>query len=308
MAISDSLQGISVFVRVAETRSFTEAASRLGISPSGVSKAITRLEERLGVRLFHRTTRSLSLTDDGTAFYDRCRLVIEELQEAENAIAERRSRLRGKLRMQMPVGFGQRVVLPLMARFVDINPNVTFDTELSDRESNLADEGLDLVVRIGELRDTRLIARRLCSMRFITVASPRYLEQHGEPSTPEELESHRRLMFYFPQAHHYRAWHFDRDGKRVSRVLSGAININHPEALLAAAIAGAGITNVPTLIAYDAVRAGLLRVVLREYASLGPPVSVVYLQRRLLPPRVQAFVDFLATEIAPSPAWDALLL
>jgi LysR family transcriptional regulator for bpeEF and oprC len=234
-------------------------------------------------------------------------VILGELQEAEDAVAQRRARLRGKLRVQMPVGFGQRVVLPLMTRFVELNPDVTFDTELSDRESDLADEGLDLAIRIGKPRDAGLIARRLCDMRFITVASPRYLEQHGEPSTPEELESHRCLMFYFPHAHRYRAWHFDRDGKRVSRLLSGAININHPEALLEAAISGAGITNVPTFIAYDAVRSGLLRVVLRGYASLGPPVSLVYLQRRLLPLRVQAFADFLAAEIAPSPAWDAVL-
>ncbi len=304
---SDSIQGISVFVRVTEAKSFTEAARRLGISPSGASKAITRLEDRLGVRLVHRTTRSVSLTDDGTAFYERCRQILAELEDAETALTRRRIKPRGRLRVQMPVGFGWRIVVPLLAQFVELNPELVVDAELSDRVPDLADEGLDAVIRIGDLGDTRLIARRLCDLRFVTVASPDYLRRYGEPKTPDDLKRHRCLVYYVPQTNRYREWNFMSNGVRFSRSLSGSLNINNAQALLDAAIGGAGIANVATFIAHDAVRAGLLHVVLRDYVSVGPMVSLVYLERRHLSPRVQAFVDFLTSRIAPIPAWDAVL-
>src|SRR5689334_6115030 len=147
---TDSLQGISVFVNVAETRSFTSAARRLGMSTSGASKAIGRLEERLGVRLVQRTTRSVGLTEDGAAFYERCRHILGELDEAETALTRARAQPRGRLRVHMPVAFGEQIVAPLMARFAELHPELVLDVELSDRTPDLADEGLDAAVRIGE--------------------------------------------------------------------------------------------------------------------------------------------------------------
>lgn len=304
---SDSIQGISVFVRVAEARSFTVAARKLGITPSGASKAITRLEDRLGVRLVHRTTRSVSLTDDGTAFYDRCRQILGELEDAEAAVTRRRARPGGRLRVQMPVGFGQRILVPLLAQFVEQYPELVIDAELSDRDPDLADEGLDAAVKIGDLGDARLIARRLCDLRFVTVASPQYLERYGEPRTPDELEHHRRLVYYIPHTHRYREWHFSSDGVPYSRAYTGTLNLNNSQALLEAAIAGAGVANVSTFIAHDAVRAGTLKAILRDHVGVGPAVWVVYLERRHLSPRVQAFVQFLTDRIPALPAWDAVL-
>lgn len=304
---ANPIQGISVFVRVADARSFTEAARRLGISPSAASKAITRLEDRLGVRLVHRTTRSVSLTDDGTAFYERCRHILGELEDAEAALTRRRAKPRGRLRIQMPVGFGQRILAPLMAQFMELNPELVVDAELSDRIADLADEGLDAVVRIGDLGDSRLIARRLCDLRFVTVASPGYIERFGEPKTPDDLERHRCLAYYLPQFNRYRDWNFSSNGSRFSKSLTGSLNINNAHALLDTAIAGVGIANLSTFIVHDAVRAGLLRVVLRDHVSVGPTVWVVYLERRHLSPRVQAFVDFLINRIPPTPAWDEML-
>ncbi|HTP95399.1 MAG TPA: LysR family transcriptional regulator [Burkholderiales bacterium] len=303
---SDRIQGIAVFVRVAEARSFTDAARRLGMSPSGASKAITRLEDRLGVRLVHRTTRSVSLTDDGAAFFERCRQLLGELEDAETAVTRRRSKPSGRLRIQMPEGFGRLVIVPLLARFVDANPELVVDAELSDRVADLADEGLDAAVRIGELGDARLIARRLCDLRFVTVASPDYLARHGAPRTPDDLAHHRCLAYYLPHTHRYREWEFVAGGERFSRPLSGPLNVNNAQALLDAATAGAGIANVATFIAHEAIRAGRLRVVLREYVPAGPPVWVVYLERRHLSPRVQALVAFLTAQIPPSPPWDAV--
>jgi len=304
---ADSLQGITVFVRVAEARSFTGAARKLGISTSGASKAVARLEDKLGVRLVHRTTRSVGLTDDGNAFYERCRQILGELEDAESAVTRARAKPHGRLRVLMPVAFGQRILAPLMAQFAAFNPELVIDVELSDRVPDLADEGLDAAVRIGELADSRLIARRLCDLRFVTVASPEYLEHHGEPKMPDDLDHHRCLMIYIPQTHRYRGWEFTVNGVPFIKSPPATLNINNAHALLHAAIAGAGIANIPTFTAFDSIRAGLLQPILREYESAGPPVWVVYLERRHLSPRVQALVDFLTTHIPPLPAWDAFL-
>ncbi len=302
--ILDSLQSVVMFVRVAEKRSFTEAASLLGLSPSGVSKAIARMEDRLGVRLLHRTTRNVNLTHDGTTLYESCRAILDALEDAENAVSNRRSTLRGKLRIQMPIGLGQRIIVPCITRFAAANPELTIDAELSDRSSDLANEGLDLAIRIGELRDTRYIARHLCNLRFITVASPRYLKQHGEPRTPEELDSHRCLVFYMPHLHRYRDWRFSHKGKTFSRTPAGVININDAQAVLDTVIAGAGVANIATYVAHDAVKKGLLRVILKDYTSSGPPVSIVYLERKHMAPRVHAFIDYLKERIPRIPHWD----
>lgn len=304
---SDSFHAISVFVKVAEARSFTRAARRLGITPSSASKVLARLEERLGVRLVNRTTRSVSLTADGDAFFERCRQILGELEDAEMAVTGRGARLQGRLRMQMPVAFGRKIVIPLLAQFVKVNKELVVDVELSDRVTDLAEEGLDAVVRIGDVQGSSVIARRLCNLRYVTVASPDYLAEYGEPMTPEDLRRHCCLAYYVPQTNRYRDWRFDLDGRLVSRAVTGTLNINSAEGLLDAAVAGAGIATVSTFVAADAVHAGLLRIVLRQYISPGPAISIVYLSRRHLSLQIRAFVDFLTAEMSPAPPWDAIL-
>jgi len=304
---SDVFHAISIFVKVAEAKSFTEAARRLGMSPSGASKVLTRLEERLGVRLINRTTRSVSLTDDGQAFYERCHQILSELEDAEAALTRRRSTPRGRLRIQVPVGFGRKVLVPLLAQFADLNSELVVDAEFSDRVADLADEGLDAVIRIGELGDARLIAKKLCDVQFVTVAAPAYIATHGEPRSPDELARHRCLAYFIPQTNRYRDWHFATDGRRFPKSISGNLNINNAEALMDAAIAGAGIATVATFVAADAIRSGALRIVMRDYVSRGPSIWVVYLERRHLSLRVRAFVDFLTTNIPFSPPWDDVL-
>lgn len=298
----DSLQGIAAFARVAETRSFTGAARKLGMSTSGVSKAIARLEERLGVRLVHRTTRSVGLTEDGSAYYERCRQILAELEEAESAITRTRSAPRGRLRIHMPVAFGELIVAPLMAKFTEANPELTLEIEMSDRIADLAEEGLDAAIRIGDLRDSRLIARRLCDLRFVTLASPSYLKRHGAPQTPDELRHHRCLMFYVPHTQRYRPWRFAADAQPFVKTPPARIAMNNTYAIVQAAIAGAGIANTSVFVASDAISKGLLRIVLSAYECPGPPVWLVYLERRHLSPRMQALAQFLSEHVAPSPA------
>jgi DNA-binding transcriptional LysR family regulator len=192
----------------------------------------------------------------------------------------------------------------LITEFAEMHPQLVFDAELSDRQSDLANEAIDVAIRMGELPAGNFVARHLCNGRFVTVASPSYIEKHGEPCTPDELLAHRCLVFHFPQVHRYRDWTFSREGTSFSQTPKGVIYLNDAQAVLNAVIAGAGIANVATYVAHDAVRAGLLRIVLKDYVSLGPPVSAVYLERRHLPARVHAFVDFLRQRISPTPKWD----
>lgn len=303
----ENLNALVIFAKVAETRSFTEAAHMLGMSASGVSKAVSRLEQDLGVSLLHRTTRTVRLTDDGAGFFERCRHILSELNEAEAQLNQTRSVPRGRIRVQMPVGFGGRIVLPALVGFTERYPELIIDAELSDRIPDLAYEGIDAVVHIGQLSDSRLIARKLCDLRFVTCAAPKYLEQHGQPETPNDLDRFRCLAYVIPQTGRYRDWQFEKDGRMFSRTVSGPLNVNNAEALLEAAVAGAGIGMISTFIAADAIRAGKLKILLRDYVSPGPPVSVLYLPNRHLSPRVRVFIDFLAELVPPRPRWDEVL-
>ena len=302
----DTLHPISVFVRVAEAKSFTAAAKRLGMSPSAASKSLTRLEQRLGVRLLHRTTRNVSLTEDGGTFFERCRLILGELEDAETAVTRQQSQPRGRLRVVMPAGFGRAVLVPVLTKFADIHGGLTVDVEFSSRAVDLAEEGIDVLVRIGQLADGRLVARKLCDMRYITVASPDYLARHGEPLTPDDLTRHRCLGHHIPYTNRYRDWKFVSDGEVVSKAASGNLNMNDGAALVDAAMEGAGIAAVATFLAADAVRSGRLQIVLRDYVPAGPSVWIAYLERRHLPRRIAAFVDFVAAQVPRSSSLDAL--
>lgn len=303
----DSLYSISIFVRVAEARNFTAAAKRLGISPSGVSKSLTRLEEKLGVRLVNRTTRSVSLTEDGHSFFERCRQILGELEDAETALTRQLTKPRGRLRVQLPVGFGRAVLVPILVEFAQLYKELVIDVEFSNRVIDLVEEGVDAVVWIGDLKDQRLVARRLCEIRYVTVASPGYLARYGEPKTPDDLRLHHCLGYHIPHTNRYQDWNFVSDGQQLSKHISGNLNMNNGAPLLDAAIAGAGIATIGTFLAAEPVRAGKLRIVLRDYVSVGPTVWIAYLGRRHLSSRIRAFVDFLTTKVPASSSWDTIL-
>jgi LysR family transcriptional regulator for bpeEF and oprC len=300
----NNFSAIATFVRVAETRSFRSAATQLGMSGPAVSKAIARLERHLGGRLFHRTTRHVSLTDDGQAFLERCRRILDDVQEAEELFTSRRFAPRGRLRVQMPLGFGRHVVLPRLPGFLATYPQLAIDVDLSDRIIDFADEGLDAAVRIGEIVDSRVTVRKIYNIRFVTCASPVYLDRHGTPRKPEDLARHQCLPYWMPQLGRHREWPFAHRGVQFSIPVTGKLNLNNSEALIDAAINGEGIVSAATFLTADAVRNGKLLVVLRDFVTLGPPVSVVYLPNRHLTARVRAFLEFLASVVPEHPTWD----
>lgn len=303
----ENLNSLRVFVRVAEARSFTEAAKRLGLTSSAVSKAITRLEKEMSVRLLQRTTRSVGLTDDGKSFFEHCQQVLTDIENAENALSRGTSAPYGRLRLHMPVGFGRRVIMPAMGRFISLYPRIIVNTELSDRVIDMAYEGIDAAVQIGEPADTRLIARKLCNLRFVTCASPDYLARYGEPQTPDELDQHHCLAYVSLHTGRYREWQFQKDGKPYSKTVSGRLNVNNAESLLEAATSGLGIAMISNFIASDAIQNGRLRCILNDYATIGPKVSVVYMPSRNLSPKVRAFADFLHGLIPSDPNWHKIV-
>lgn len=292
----DNLNALQVFARVAESRSFTTAAERLGLTPSAVSKSVSKLERELGVKLLHRSTRQVSLTNDGASFFDRCRNILLEIDDAKRALSLGNVVPQGKLRVQMPVGFGRRVIAPALMRFTEQNPGLVVDVELSDRAIDLAYEGIDLALHIGPVSDTRLVARHLCNLSFAAYASPEYLARHGEPATPDDLDQHRCLAYIFPMTGNYRAWQFSKGDRSFTKMVSGGLNMNNAESLLEAAVAGAGIVMISNFIAAEALHSGRLKRILTEYVAKGPDVHAVYLPGRHLSAKVRAFIAFL-TEV-----------
>ena len=297
----DSFHLMGVFVRVASSRSFTLAADRLGITPSAASKAIARLEQKLGVRLIVRTTRSVRLTEEGEILLASCQRVLIEMEEGEAALLRRVTELSGRLRLHSTLGFGRCVVVPLINEFSRARPELVIDVDLSEREVDLQQEPFDMSICFGDLPDSGLVARKLGYMRFVTVASPAYLSQHGKPAKPGDLADHVCLGYFQPRTLRYRDWHFKGQGSRTAP--SAQLNVNNAQSLLDAAIDGIGIANVPKVMAWDAMQDGRLQALLEPFATIGWPVSLVYLERRYQSQRVKTLVDFLVKRIPADPRW-----
>lgn len=301
----DRLDDMLAFIKVVDAKGFTAAADRLGLSKSVVSRRITELENRLGARLLNRTTRRLSLTEVGQAFYERCTRILADLEEAEMAVADLHAAPRGRLKVNAPVSFGLLHLAPAIADFLERHPAIEIDIDLNDRYVDLVDEGYDVAVRIGRLRDSTLIARRLAPAHRVVCASPGYLARNGSPVTPEDLMRHNCLLYTnVPAAEQ---WTFQVDGETRTVRVSGNLRTSNGDLLRAAAIAGVGITVLPTFLIGDALQAGTVRCLLPEYYGGGSTVYAVYPQNRHLSPKVRAFVDFLAGRFGPVPYWDAAL-
>lgn len=304
----ENLNALYVFTSVAEARSFTAAAKKMGLTSSAVSKGITRLENELGVRLLHRTTRSVGLTEEGERFLEHCQQILLDIEHAENMVRRSKSVVSGRLRVHMPVGFGRQVIMPAMPKFLEQHPDLTLNVELSDRSIDMVYEGVDAAIHIGELADSRLIARKLCNLRFVACASPKYLEKYGEPTTPDDLDHHHCLAYVLMHTGRYREWHFEKDGVMISKTVFGRLNTNNAESLIEAASAGLGIAMISTFIAADAILAGRLRPILTDYSPVGPKISLVHTSTRNASPKIRAFVDFLKDLLPSYPDWDKINL
>lgn len=300
----EGLTALCAFAHAVELKSFAAAGRRLGISASAVSKSVARLEDRYGVRLLNRTTRSISLTAEGAAFYDRCVRILVELEEAELAIAQRCASPSGLLRVDMPVALGRLGIIPALPRFLERCPKVEIDASLNDCITNLVKEGIDVAVRIGGGADSRLVSRRLAPHRLCTCAAPSYLERCGIPRQPDDLLNHNCLNFRFPTTGRLKLWRFQSGGEKRELRAPGNLTFDNGEALIEAAVAGLGIIQVPSYMVTAAIEAGALRLLLREYAIENSSIAVVYPQNRHLSPKVRAFVDFLIELVSPEPPWD----
>lgn len=301
------LDSVPVLIAVAETKSLTKAAARLGVSPSAVSKSISKLENELGARLVSRSTRRVCLTDSGERLYERFRRIAVEMDQLDSDLATTLTSFKGQLKVQLPIAFGRKVIVPYIGRFIEIYPNLTLDIELSDRITDLYGEHIDLAVQIGEVSDPGLVARRLCTLRYVACASPSYLTDHPEPLGPDDLGKHRCLAYFNPQSGRYRDWRFVVGDKEIVRTPKGHINFNNTESLLDAAVSGLGVIMISTFVAAHAVRTGKLKVLLKQFTAPGRDVFAVSLPHMATTARVKAFVSFLQGVVPLDPLWDQIV-
>jgi DNA-binding transcriptional LysR family regulator len=299
--MADALQEITVFARIVGTGSLSAAARDLGMSPALVSRRLASLEARLGVRLVNRTTRSLHLTDEGSAYYETCTRVLADIEEADAAVSAGRAEPRGILRVALPAAFGNQHVAPLVPRFVERYPDVQLALSLSDRTVNVIEEGFDLAIRIADLADSSLAARKLAPNRRVVCASPAYLQRHGAPRSPEDLAQHNCLATDFSMNWDYRG----PDGKPGSVRVSGRYACDNWEVLREWALAGLGVALKSTWDVRRHLEDGSLVSLLPAYNFAGDvAIYAVYPHRRHLPAKTRAFIEFLAESFGPEPYWD----
>jgi DNA-binding transcriptional LysR family regulator len=296
----DRIEELRVFVTIAESQGFAPAARRLGISAAQASKLVARLEDRLNTRLFNRTTRDVSLTDSGRILHARARVLVEEYDLLERS-AHETAAPRGLLRLSAPVSFGIQQLGSVLSDFAAAYPDVGLEVHFADRMVNLVDEGFDVAVRIGTLLDSSLIARKLTTVRFVTVASPEYLTKRAAPRRPDDITNHNIILdLNLPDTS---VWVFGKGSKRTEVRLNSQLRFSNPYICVAATRAGLGITRVPAFAAAEDLRNGRLTALLRQHEPDPATIYAVYPHARHLASKVRVFVDFLARRFAGEPEW-----
>ena len=291
----DRIDAMQAFVAVADLEGFAPAARKLGLSPSGVTRLIAALEQRLGARLLQRTTRKVALTDVGARYLERARAILADVEEAEAAAEGERTKPSGRLVVSAPVGFGRLHVSPVMSAYLKRYPEVSGDLRLQDRVVNLVEDGIDVAVRIGELADSTLVARHVGEMRRIVVGSPAYLKRRGEPKTPAEIATHETIQFGATAG--LADWRFVEDGGEVRAAIAPRFVTNSADAAIQHAEAGGGLTRVLAYQAAEAIKAGRVKIVLAKFELPAMPIHLVYPTSRLLSAKVRTFID-LVVEIS----------
>jgi DNA-binding transcriptional LysR family regulator len=300
----NKLLSMVTFVRVVESGSFTAAAGQLGVSVSAVAKAVSRLEEDLQTQLLVRSTRKLSLNDDGRAFYSRCQQILNDIEDAESSVKSAGQTPKGRLRMSMPVLFGRLTFLPRIAEFSARFPDIVIDVAFEDRTVDLIERGLDVAVQVGDLRDSGYISRVLNRGQRLTAASPAYLRRHGEPRTPADLAGHNCIV-----ASNGPVWQFNEDGRPIDITVRGNLVVTGGDALREGVLLDLGIAQSNWWTLSHDLAAGTVKPLLERYAVEGRPLSVVYPPTRHVPQKLRVMVDFLveitrlppATERTPTP-------
>ena len=289
----DLLLAMRVFARVAERASFAQAADELDISRAAASGHVAALEKHLGVRLLNRTTRRVGLTAEGSDYLRRCRRILDEIEDAEETLRGARSRPQGLLRVDVPVAFGRYLLLPALPEFTRRYPAIDLDVRLNDRYVDLVAERVDVALRVGQVQQSGLVARRVAQMTIVTCASPTYLSDHGEPATPDDLRSHR-LLAVTPATGGTPEWAYPAPYTPRRLKLHFAMQFNAAEAPVIAAAAGLGITRTVDLIVAEYVARGELKLILNDFVLPGPPISLVYPSAGHQSPKVRVFSDFAA--------------
>lgn len=296
------LQPLLAFSETAKRGGFAAAARELGTAPSTLAKAVARLETTLGLRLFHRTTRQVSLTGDGERLFQRCQRVLAELEELQSEAAGARAAPSGTLRIDMPIVFGRKVMLPLLARLVQQHPGLELDVRLSDAFVDMVKDGIDVAVRVGDLQDSTLVARRFASQQLMLVAAPSYLSRHGTPRVLEDLAAHRHILFRMPSSGRDRPQQFSVKGRMVALQPAQGTRFNDGEAMVQAAVLGLGLAQVPDYMVADAVAAGRLIEVLPQHRPPSMPIHAVMPGNRMVPARVRVLLDALDEWVATQQA------
>ena len=293
----DSLGSLNAFVRAAEARSFTVAGRQLGVSSSAIGKAVARMEERLGVRLLHRSTRSITLTAEGARFLERCRRIFSEIEAAELELSQTHEAPRGTLRVALPLA--GMLMMPTLAAFMRAYPEIMLDLDFSDRVVDMIEEGFDAVVRFADAGDTRLMSRALGTYRRRLVAAPAYLAARGVPLSPEDLKAHACLHHRFPTSRKFERWPLGPEHADIESELPKTAVASTLEPLIHMAEQGLGIAYLPDFAIGRQLREGLLVTVLDDYTDRSGPLRVLWPSSRQLAPKLRVFVDFLAANLIP---------
>lgn len=298
------LEDLRSFVEVVDSGGLNRAAARLGVSKSIVSRRISRLEADLGIRLLNRTTRGISPTEAGIEFKGRCERILAELDEARDAVTQQGRSVRGRLRLSAPLVFGVRHLAPVLTDMARLHPDLELDVSYTDRVVDLIGDRFDAAIRIGSLRDSSLVARRIGPVRSVLVASPDYLARHGRPSTPEDLTAHECLIY---TGRLLSEWQFRSGTRWISVRPEGRLKSDSGEAILQWAIAGLGIADAPSFIAADAIAAGALEPLLLDYPTPEYGIYVVRPPGAYVPGKVRVLIDTLVERFGGTPTWDRCL-
>lgn len=289
----DRIDLFRIFSRVVESASFTRAADTLGIPRSSVSAAVQELEERVGARLLHRTTRKVAPTQDGAAFYERCQQIIGDVEDTENLFRQTASRPSGRLRIDVPGRIGRLIIAPALPEFLDSYPQIDIDLGVTDRVVNLVEDSVDCVLRVGTLNDSGLIGRPIGKLPMINVGSPAYLARHGTPHAPDQLGDHWAVNYASPSSGRVGDWEWMEGGARHAMALRGRVTVNNAEAYIACCLAGLGMIQIP---AYDVRRhleAGDLVELMPDHRAASMPMTLLYPHRQHLSRRLLVFADWL---------------
>lgn len=295
----NQFEAMHIFVRVAELGSFTQAANQTGLPKASISTSVRQLENLLGTRLLHRTTRSVQMTADGLIFYERCEDMLADMEELQTLFQQGAGQISGRLRMDLPSAFARNIVIPRLPEFLRLHPRLKIELSSTDRLVDLIREGFDCVMRIGNLSDSNLIARPLGKLRQINCASPAYIAQHGMPVSLADLGRHQLIHYASNFGSKPAGFEYMEDGKLKTVAMPGALTVNNSDAYQAACLAGFGITQAPAIGSRELIEQGLLIEVLPELSAASMPVSLLYPDRRHLPKRTQSWMNWVAAIVQP---------